>query len=207
MKSGTQLSTAAKTQSLPNFGRRSDLIVPDTHAKDARIIQVVESLKSEKKFFYKISVEWSDSTAAHAYRSYTDFFNFQCRLLDKFPEEAGARKSKRVIPFLPGRQVFSRNSRKLAEERLPQMDSYIVKLLKLHTRISQHVYVSNFLRDNWEEDLLRDGKHSSKCTGKKCRLGSAYEIGDLLEVKGFRDVETLIAFDGEDSTFSLEPLV
>ena len=144
-----EMDNKLQTKSLPNHYAKKQTSYPT----NGRAIQVVESRSDKKKFLYKLSVEWSDGTASHAYRSYTDFFNLQCKLLNNFPEEAGTRKSVRTIPFLPGRQIFARNTRALAEQRRPEIDKYLLELLKLPEFLSRHQYVCEFLRTNWEEDL------------------------------------------------------
>eukprot|EP00800_Vazella_pourtalesii_P020986 TRINITY_DN7625_c2_g1_i1.p1 TRINITY_DN7625_c2_g1~~TRINITY_DN7625_c2_g1_i1.p1 ORF type:complete len:219 (-),score=59.26 TRINITY_DN7625_c2_g1_i1:103-759(-) len=144
-----EMDNKLKSKSLPNHYAKKQT----SFATNGRALQVVESRSDKKKLLYKLSVEWSDGTASHAYRSYTDFFNLQCKLLNTFPEEAGKRKSARTIPFLPGRQIFARSTRALAEQRLPEIDKYLIELLKLPELLSRHQYVCEFLRNDWEEDL------------------------------------------------------
>ena len=167
-----QLDLKSHSQSMPNYYAKKQ--TAELFPRDARAIQVVESRRDRKKHLYKISVEWSDGTASHCYRSYTDFFNLQCKLLDTFQEEAGIRKSVRTIPFLPGRQIFARNTRKLAEDRRPEIDKYVVDLLKLPVHISKHSSVCQFFRNNWEEDLNQEGRKSPT---KKANF---YEFSDAM---------------------------
>ena len=57
----------------------------------------------KKQYAFVLHLEWSDGSASIIWRSYNDFFDFQCGLLDSFPEEAGSvRGYKRIIPYLPG---------------------------------------------------------------------------------------------------------
>ena len=155
-----EMDDKMKSKSLPNRYAKKQT----SYAADVRAIQVVESRSDKKKFLYKLSVEWSDGTASHVYRSYTDFFNLQCKLLNKFPEEAGSSKSVRTIPFLPGRQIFARNTRALADQRLPEIDKYLIELLKLPELLSRHQYVCDFLQTDWEEDLYQVRGSPSKKT-------------------------------------------
>ena len=157
--SDVELELKSQNRSMPNYYARkeADGLLP----RDARAVQVVESRRDKKKYLYKISVEWSDGTASHCYRSYTDFFNLQCKLLDTFPEEAGMRKALRSIPFLPGRQIFARSTRKLAEDRRPEIDNYLIDLLRLPVHISKHKSVCQFFRNNWEEDKYQDSPRKS----------------------------------------------
>ena len=48
------------------------------------------------------------------FRRYSLFFDFQVKLLDLFPDEAGEHGGQRTIPFLPGKKIFDRtNTRKV----------------------------------------------------------------------------------------------
>ena len=70
---------------------------------EAEVTGVTERVTKGKKYVFRIKLNWSDGSVSHSYRGYTDFFHFQCRLLDLFPEEAGEDPAKgRIIPYLPG---------------------------------------------------------------------------------------------------------
>lgn len=60
--------------------------------------------KSRKKqYAFVLNLEWLDGSSSSIWRSYNDFFDFQCGLLDSFPEEAGTVGGfVRIIPYLPG---------------------------------------------------------------------------------------------------------
>ena len=61
----------------------------------------------KKQYTFVVNVERSDGTLITVWRSYRDFFYFQCDLLDAFPQEAGAmRGTVRLIPYLPGMHVI-----------------------------------------------------------------------------------------------------
>jgi hypothetical protein len=63
-------------------------------------------------------VWWSDGQESTAIRSHNELFQFQCKLLDLFPDEASG--PNRVIPYLPGKKMIALSSAKqIAEERLP----------------------------------------------------------------------------------------
>ena len=90
-----------------------------------------------------------------SYRRYSDFFDFQCELLNTFRKEAGLQKgSERVIPYLPGKRIFG-SKRDLALERQPQINEYVQKLIALPEHISRCDLVMDFFRSNWQEDRLR----------------------------------------------------
>ena len=105
---------------------------------------------------FRVDITWSDDHKTTSFRSYSEFFDLQCELLSQFPQEAGEQKnSQRTLPFLPGKQIFRRSSRHLAEERLPKINNYITELLKLPEHISQCERVLRFFRSNWQEDRIR----------------------------------------------------
>lgn len=108
------------------------------------------------RFVFRVDITWSDDHKTTSFRSYSEFFDLQCELLSQFPQEAGEQKnSQRTLPFLPGKQIFRRSSRHLAEERLPKINNYITELLKLPEHISQCERVLRFFRSNWQEDRIR----------------------------------------------------
>ena len=63
----------------------------------------VGSKSRKKQYAFVLHLQWSDGSSSIIWRSYNDFFDFQCGLLDSFPEEAGTvRGFVRIIPYLPG---------------------------------------------------------------------------------------------------------
>ena len=63
----------------------------------------VGSRNRKKQYAFVLNMKWSDGSSSIIWRSYNDFFDFQCGLLDSFPEEAGSvRGFVRIIPYLPG---------------------------------------------------------------------------------------------------------
>ena len=62
----------------------------------------VGSKSRKKQYAFVLHLQWSDGSSSIIWRSYNDFFDFQCGLLDSFPEEAGTvRGFVRIIPYLP----------------------------------------------------------------------------------------------------------
>ena len=111
-----------------------------------------------KDYVFQIELQWSNGSKSVCYRQYSDMFDFQCKLLDKFPEESGDGKgSTRIIPFLPGKKIFSLNSMRLALERVPAINEYVEKLIALPPHISRSQEVIKFFTNNWLEDTLRQG--------------------------------------------------
>ena len=70
----------------------------------ADFVAIKERTRDKKKqHVFVFNVDWSDGTSSVVWRSYSEFFKLQCRLLDAFPEEAGNKRRSRVIPYLPGK--------------------------------------------------------------------------------------------------------
>ncbi len=53
--------------------------------------------------------------------------------------------------------MFQKNSRKLAESRLAQIDDYVQCLILMPENVSQSERTSRFFRSNWQEDKQRNG--------------------------------------------------
>jgi hypothetical protein len=69
----------------------------------ADFVAIKERVRDQKKqYVFVFNVNWSDGTTSVMWRSYSEFFDLQCQLLDAFPEEAGNKKKSRIIPHLPG---------------------------------------------------------------------------------------------------------
>lgn len=118
----------------------------------AEISSVVDRGDNKSRYAFEVNVQWSDGTGTTCHRGYQDFFQFQCELLDSFPEEAGTVKGhERVLPYIPGKQLFRRSTRNLAMERQPKLHQYLQELLALPENISQSEIVFKFLNDNWRE--------------------------------------------------------
>lgn len=108
------------------------------------------------RFVFQIDLKWSDDSCTTSYRSYSEFFNFQCDLLTEFPKEGGSQRGvERTIPFLPGKKMFQKSNRRLAESRLSQIDAYVKTLIAMPENISQSELTCRFFRSNWQEDKLR----------------------------------------------------
>ena len=66
---------------------------------------------------------------------------------------AGSLKgSKRILPFIPGKQVFRHSTKNLTLDRQPELDRYIKELIGLPEHVSQSSYVRRFLSEEHGED-------------------------------------------------------
>lgn len=118
------------------------------------VIDVKKRYKPEKYYVYCIKLYWSNQSKNFIYRRYSEFFDVQCQLLDKFKSESGdLNPTERILPFLPGKKVFGRsNTKAVALERLPQINEYCKKLISLKNDISRSDLVLSFFAVN-EEDV------------------------------------------------------
>ncbi|XP_077992434.1 SH3 and PX domain-containing protein 2A-like isoform X2 [Glandiceps talaboti] len=156
----------------------------------ARTIIEVKVVDAEKRRFpskhyvYVIHVHWSDNTSHVIYRRYSRFFDFQIRLLEMFPEEAGTRDPAiRSIPFLPGKKILSRsNIRKVAMERLVAIDQYCQTLISLPAKISECPVVHAFF------ETLPDDVNPSDTPNQdasKIRKDSEVMISDPVQLQNY----------------------
>ena len=122
----------------------------------AAVTSVIERAETKARFVFQIDVKWTQGPKTSCYRGYQDFFQFQCELLDTFPEEAGNIKgSNRIIPYLPGKKIFRRSTKSLALERLPELNQYVQEVIALPEKIAYSEIVMKFFKDNWREDTLQ----------------------------------------------------
>ena len=125
------------------------------------VVAVVERKAMKSRYAFDIATEWSDGNKTNCYRSYQEFFTFHCQLLDLFPDEAATTPaSKRAIPFLPGKKIFRRSTKGLAEERLPQLDQYMKELMNLPEKVTNCILVKNFIDRNYKE-ISKEGSPAS----------------------------------------------
>ena len=119
------------------------------HVVSAGVLSLAERLDKKAKYVYEVETRWSDGSTRRCFRGYHDFFNFHCQLLDKYPEEAGSVKgSTRTLPYLPGKQIFRRNTKSLALERLPKLDQYVQDITALPEKVSRSREAYRFFNDN-----------------------------------------------------------
>ncbi|XP_070581330.1 neutrophil cytosol factor 4-like [Ptychodera flava] len=98
-----------------------------------------------KYYVYFIEVTLESRRSYLIVRRYSHFNTLQERLDDRFPIEAG-HSSQRILPTLPGKIYLKRSAvREVADRRVPDLNRYLKKLIKLESRISQHDIVLDFL--------------------------------------------------------------
>ncbi|CAF0965694.1 unnamed protein product [Brachionus calyciflorus] len=113
---------------------------------DIDVNNIEKRYKPSKYYVYCIWVTWSDKNQCKIYRRYSQFFDLQCRLLDKFKRESGFYDpNERIIPFLPGKKIFGRSQiSSVALQRMYQINAYCKRLIKLKPDISQSDLVIKF---------------------------------------------------------------
>lgn len=121
----------------------------------AGVVSLIERENEKSRYAFQIEVQWSDGSKTCCCRSYQQFFDFHCKLLDSFPKEAGTvENSIRTIPFLPGKKLFRPSTKGLAQQRLPQLDQYIKGVVPLPNTITNCMLVKKFLKDDIDNNLV-----------------------------------------------------
>ncbi|XP_074642475.1 SH3 and PX domain-containing protein 2B-like [Tubulanus polymorphus] len=135
----------------------------------ATVIDIEKRRLPSKHYVYVIQVLWSERNHPIViYRRYSKFFDLQCRLIEKFPEEGGCYDPRdRLIPFLPGKILFGRSHiRTVAMKRRDLIDVYCQKLIKLPIHISECEEVLEFFDITASDMNPIKTKPSSKTLGE-----------------------------------------
>ena len=141
------------------------------------------------RYVFQINLKWSDDTFSTSYRSYSEFFDYQCDLLIEFPKEAGSQKGHgRTIPYLPGKKIFQKSNKKLALSRLSQIDDYVKALISISGTVMKCDRTCRFFKSNWSEDRLRNGEKSTMVSYAVKSL-SKDSLIDFLESKESSDIQ------------------
>lgn len=113
---------------------------------DVHVFDAVKMYKPSKHYAYLIWVTWSNNVKQLIFRRYSEFFNLQCNLIERFSVEAGNyNPTERILPFLPGKIIFRRSHVKsVAFDRLHYIDIYCKKLITLKSKISRSHFVLSF---------------------------------------------------------------
>eukprot|EP00039_Didymoeca_costata_P006555 m.91271 g.91271 ORF g.91271 m.91271 type:complete len:795 (-) comp13299_c0_seq3:27-2411(-) len=101
---------------------------------------------SKKDYAFDIEITWNNGEISHITKSYPEFFNFQCGLLDKFPAES-EKSQNRVIPYLPGKSYatnLTKSKAEIAKRRMNGITTYLKELTQCPPNISKCRYVVEF---------------------------------------------------------------
>lgn len=86
-------------------------------------------------YWYIIECQMEDGRYWELSRYYNDFYDFQIKLLEGFPEEAGNRGKPRTLPFMPGPVAHVNDS--ISNGRRQSLDDYVRKILSMPPHISK----------------------------------------------------------------------
>ncbi|EDQ86359.1 uncharacterized protein MONBRDRAFT_28311 [Monosiga brevicollis MX1] len=146
-----------------------------TEAEGAPLSATIRAVERDyinpREFAFVLEVVWRNSFVGICRRTHDQFFDFQCQLLDTFPDDA--QKESRIIPRLPGKKIISTKSRhEIALARREGIQDYLNELFKLPPRISQCKLIVQFFRSCFRcagpEGLCNEGckTHLSDVEGK-----------------------------------------
>ena len=93
-------------------------------------------------YWYIIECQMEDGRHWELSRYYNDFYDFQIKLLEGFPAEAGNRGEKRSLPFMPGPVAHVTDA--ISNGRRENLDEYIRKILSMPPYISKCNLVRQF---------------------------------------------------------------
>ncbi|KAK9369208.1 protein scd2/ral3 [Lipomyces kononenkoae] len=113
-------------------------------------------LFDNNRYWYLLIAEMEDGTFRNLCRYYEDFYDFQIRLLDEYPDEAGRTGRQRILPFIPGPVTFVNDS--ISSQRRVNLDEYVQKLVALPLYISRSSLVKGLF-------ALRAGDVESQLAG------------------------------------------
>ncbi|XP_006813665.1 neutrophil cytosol factor 4-like [Saccoglossus kowalevskii] len=138
-----------------------------------------------KYYVYFIEVTLKSGKTYLIVRRYSQFDDLEKNLDDRFPLEAGKLTSGvRKLPSLPGKIYLKRSAiREVADLRIPDLNSYLKKLINMSSRISKSDLVLNFLC-LWSSDIDTpiikgaDGKVKYVAASEKARLMAQQSKGN-----------------------------
>lgn len=87
------------------------------------------------RYWYLVKVQMSNYKHRNLCRYYQDFYDFQIKLLEQFPEEAGRTGKQRTLPFMPGPLTLL--SHTMTSQRRANLDEYVHELIRMPPYISQ----------------------------------------------------------------------
>ncbi|XP_041454765.1 zinc finger CCHC domain-containing protein 14-like isoform X2 [Lytechinus variegatus] len=137
---------------------------PPVHIKAIEVKGLINR-QSDKRLEYTFQVHWSDSTVSCVSKTHAQLFDFQCKLVQLFPDEASTEQQDRVIPYIPGKRIFSMTPPgEQGEKTQTEIVEYTKQLSALPQHILQCDHVIQFFCSNvcdgsgMQQDI---GHHSS----------------------------------------------
>ena len=117
-------------------------------------------------YWYIIECQMEDGRHWELSRYYNDFYDFQIKLLEGFPEEAGNRGKARTLPFMPGPVAHVTDA--ISNGRRQNLDEYIRKILSMAPHISKCSLLRQFFSPR-----QGDFEIDPNAIGEEYRLSSA----------------------------------
>lgn len=148
----------------------------------------------DDRYWFIIECVLEDGSHWELSRYYQNFYDFQIRLLQAFPNEAGNGESgaQRILPYMPGPVTYVTDH--ISNMRRESLDDYVKRLLNLPAYISRSDIVKELFapRDgDFELDPQAMGEgfrlsHGSQRSGGGAAGGGPYEQnnGSQLEPQG-----------------------
>ncbi|ORY83633.1 hypothetical protein BCR37DRAFT_330745, partial [Protomyces lactucae-debilis] len=103
---------------------------PDLYVARASVDQF---LVAEDRYWFLVRVEMNDGRHRNLCRFYEDFYDFQIKLLDEFPIEAGRTGEQRILPFMPGPLAYVDET--ISAQRRADLHIYVEELCRLPAHI------------------------------------------------------------------------
>lgn len=96
----------------------------------------------EGRYWFELNCELETGEIRTLCRYYDDFYEFQLKLLELYPQEAGKMDPReRILPYIPGPLTYVTD--KITRKRQIDLDQYIKELVRLPPKISQSNLVKN----------------------------------------------------------------
>lgn len=108
------------------------------------------------RYWFHVRCELSNGEQRSLCRYYEDFYDFQIRLLELFPAEAGrsSQNHKRILPFIPGPLTYVTD--KITKKRQIDLNDYVKELIELPAYISHSQYVKRLFSMHNDLDQVLD---------------------------------------------------
>ncbi|KAK9488357.1 protein scd2/ral3, partial [Lipomyces starkeyi] len=147
------------------------------------------------RYWYLLIAEMEDGTFRNLCRYYEDFYDFQIRLLDEYPDEAGRTGRQRILPFIPGPVTFVNDS--ISSQRRVNLDEYVQKLIALPPYISRSILVkglfalragdveSQHAGSSLPQPYYRDSRPMANAGQSAQRTNTVYSSSTLDQARSF----------------------
>jgi bud emergence protein 1 len=117
------------------------------------------------RYWFHMSTYMSNGEQRSLCRYYEDFYDFQIKLLELFPDEAGRGSQKRILPFIPGPLTYVTD--KITQKRTVDLNEYVKELISLPVYISHCQFVKSLFDVKHELDHLIDSEEQERTIVKE----------------------------------------